>query len=380
MWLTALSILIAILVPPQPSSAPDTVRALRVAYADGRTSITPLSDRGRVSWTVTFPRVAGATPVSEDGLSLSALQFEEARDGDALRVTLALLYGSPHQRRVQVTTVRVAGETPVRVDALESFGVQPVTLSLVSLPPAQLRIPSVISPSSDLAFDVELSEGAVPAYRVNVSNHSTRAVMMMQFKAYRGSVISISGRPRGTGKVPLIDPGARYVLTLNATPNQGRESNAGAWLPLDRLEITSVLWADGFVDGDARVADDERALDGGTALQLDRLVALLRGVARDPSGRQIAALRELVSAAPITVTTDEAATVHASLGPRTQMTVPQVLSTMQAGMRNARSAVLNDIDAFIRDMPGADVAAYTRWLDAMVPKFAAWRARIGAAR
>lgn len=379
MHVLVLAIVASTLLQVAPSPAtPGAVRALRVAYADGRTTVTPITERGVVSWTPAFPRVPGARTATEDGLPLNALQFEEAPDGDALRVTLALLYGSPHQRRVPVTTVRVTAEAPVRVDALQAFGVQPITMSIVTLPPAQLHLPSVTSPSSDLAFDVEVVEGAVPAYHVTISNYTARAVMMLQFKAYRGRMIAIQGSPRGTGSVPLIDPKTRYVLKIRATPNQGRGPEGQAWLPLDRIEITTVMWSDGLVEGDAKVADGERVLDAGTAQQLDRLLTLLRDVARDPSGRQIAALKELVTAMPIWVTSEEAASAHESLGAQTQFTAPQVQMMMQTGMRNARTAVLNDIDEFIRDMPGAQVAVYARWLDGVVAKFEGWRARIRA--
>jgi len=383
MRIPVFAIVAATLVPPlqaPPPPVPGVARALRVEYGDGRKTLSPVSDRGKVSWTPAFPRITGARTATEDGLPLSALQFEEARDGDALQVTLALLYGKPQERRVQVATVRLTGDTPIRVDALESFGVTPVTLSIVTLPAAQLVVPSIISPSSDLGFDVEIVEGAVPAYYISVGNLSNRSVMMMQFRAYRGNTISMSGRPRAVGKLPLIEPGTRYLLRLPATPNQGRGPENAPWLTIDRVEITSVLWSDGFVDGDAVVADDERALDAGTVQQLDRLVALLRDVARDPSGRQVAALREVVAAIPITVTPEEAAAVRASLGQQSKLTAAQVHMAMQAGMRNARSGVLNDIDQFIRDMPGAEAAAYARWLDAVIVKFDAWRARIRAAR
>ena len=72
--------------------------------------------------------------------------------------------------------------------------------------------------------------------------------------------------------MPLIEPGKRYILKMNATPNQGRGSGGEAWLPLD------------------------------------------------------------------------------------------------------------DVDGFIRDRPGAEVASYARWLDDVIVKFDAWCARIRAAR
>ena len=79
MRITALALLVAALVPlEQPVSQHATARALRVIYADGRTTITPVSDRSNVRWTASFPRVAGASTTTDDGLPLFALQFEVA--------------------------------------------------------------------------------------------------------------------------------------------------------------------------------------------------------------------------------------------------------------------------------------------------------------
>lgn len=83
------------------------------------------------------------------------MQYEEALEPDGVAITVALLYGSPHERRVAVDTVHVSSERPARVDALEAFGIQPVAFSLVPLPPVQLHQPSIISPSSDLEVSVD---------------------------------------------------------------------------------------------------------------------------------------------------------------------------------------------------------------------------------
>jgi hypothetical protein len=358
----------------QATAAPaDTVRALVVQYADGRKTVTPIGTSGRVSWTMRFPRVPGVE-TSRDGLPLSALQFEEALDGQAVVVTLALLYGSPQQTRVAVTSVRVTGPQPVRVDALEAAGVQPIALSMIDLPPAQLHIPSATSPSSQLEIGVEtVVAGAVPSYHAAITNHSDRSVMMLAFKAYRGNAIAISGRPRGAGHTPLIPTGEAYLLKLPASAN-GRGDGTSAWLPLDRLEITSVLWSDGLVEGDPMPAALEHALDAGSAQQLTAILALLRAAVRDPSAHPLPQLRSGIASLSIRVTGEDAARALAAIPGPLRLPVTQVGSTMEAGMRNARSAVLNDIDEYLKSAPSP--SSYADWLVRLTAKFDGWRSRI----
>lgn len=376
----ACAVALVVLLPQQTAGAqaaapPDTVRALVVQYADGRTTVTPIGTSGRVSWTMRFPRVAGVE-TSRDGLPLNALQFEEALDGQAIVVTLALLYGSPQQRRVPVTSVRVTGAQPVRVDALEAAGVQPVALSIVDLPPAQLHIPSATSPSSHLEIGVETVAGAAPSYHAAITNHSDRSVMMLAFKAYRGNAIAISGRPRGPGHTPLIPAGEAYLLKLPASAN-GRGDGASTWLPLDRLEVTSVLWSDGLVEGDPMPAALEHALDAGTARQLAAILAVLRAAAREPSARPLPQLRNEIAALGLEVAAEDAARALAAIPGPAQLSAAQVGSTMESGMRNARSAALNDLDEYITSAPST--SDYVRWLARVIAKFDAWRSRIAGA-
>jgi hypothetical protein len=358
-----------------PARQSGEVRALAVQYADGRRTVTALSTSGRVSWTPLFPRIDGAV-TDRDGLPLRALQFEEAPDEDGVTVTVALLYGAPHQQRVQVTAARVVDERPVRVAELAAFGVRPVTFSLVPLPPAQLHLPSVISPSSSLDVSVETVTDPAPAYHATIVNHGSRDVMMLAFKTYRGNVVAMSGMPRGSGHTALIVPGDAYVLKLNATARAGRGATATGWLPIDRLEITSVLWSDDLVEGDGQPAAEEHAVDAGTALQLDRLLALLRAAARDPATSLPAHLRAGIDGLSIAVSADEAAAAAAAIPGTVLLPVARVASMMQLGMNNAKQAVLNDLGELQRISPSPAASDYAAWVTRTVAKYAAWRGRI----
>jgi len=370
-----LPLMVSLRAAPQ-AGAPDAIRALSVTYADGRVTNRTLSDRGRASWTTLFPRIPGADTARE-GLPLNALQFEEAREGPNLIVTIALLYGSPQQKRVQVASVRVPEDRPVRVTELEAFGVKPIDLMIVRLPPAQLTIPSVTSPSSQLDVQVEADSTSVPpAYRFRIANRSTQGVMSLAFKGFRGVRPSISGHPRGPTHTALIPPGETYTLRFDATANGNRGGGSDAWLPMDRFVITSVLWSDGLVEGEREPAADERALDAGTTNQLRRAIAVLRTAAASPGAHPPETLRAEITALAIDVTGDEVAAARASFSDPSLLTDDHVRSAMRSGMQNVKNAILNDLDEYVTVRRAATGASYAEWLTAMVTKFDGWRQRL----
>jgi hypothetical protein len=369
-----LPLVATLLLAGAPPEQADAVRGLATQYADGRRTVTALSTKGRVSWTATFPRIHGAD-TSRDGLPLFALQFEEALEPSGVAVTVALLYGKPHERRVQVATVHVTGEQPVRVPELEAYGVRPVELSLVPLPLVQLHLPALTAVSSSLEMSAETLADPVPGYRITMVNRGARDVMMIAFKSYRGNAPGAQGRPRGNGHQPLIRAGDSYVLNLSASSRPG-SGGAAEWLPIDRVDVYSVLWSDDLVEGDGRVAADEHALTAGTALQLDRLVALLRAAARNPAAQPVAGLRDRVANLTLVVTADEAAAAAATIPGDVRLPAAQVRSTMESGMRNARSAVLNDFDELLKASSSPQASDYAAWLTRLVEKYSGWRSRI----
>jgi len=356
--------------------SPGDIRALSVTYADGRKTNSPLGNQGRVSWTAAFPRIPGAE-TARDGLPLNALQLEEAIEGPNLVVTIALLYGSPQQRRVQVASVRVAEDRPVRVSELEAFGVKPIEMTIVRLPPAQLIIPSVTSPSSQLDVQVEAdSATAAPAYVVRIANRSTQPVMSLAFMSYRGNRPAMSGHPRGRAHTPLIPPGETYDLRLSAAANSARSNASDAWLPVDRFVIRSVLWGDGLVEGEREPAAVERALEAGTANQLQRAVAVLRAAAATPGAHPPDKLREEIAALVIDATAGEVQAARASLDDPSLLPPARVESMVRLGMQNVKNAILNDLDEFTTVHRAAGPAVYGEWLTAMVAKFDGWRQRL----
>ena len=225
----AAAILIPCLATPAfPQSQPpktDTTRGLSIQYADGRVSTGPVRRSGGM-WTATFPRLAGAD-TSRNGLPLTTLDVKHVIDGSNVVVTVTLYYGGPGQHGVTVEKVRLSQDEPIRVDELRRYGVEPITLSLVTLPPSTAYAPDVISVSGQLAARAEAVGGNVSAYRVVVTNRSTQPLMWLQFKAYRANRLAILGRPKGKRNLPLIQPNAGVHLRDH---EQHRRARGGRWI------------------------------------------------------------------------------------------------------------------------------------------------------
>jgi hypothetical protein len=352
---------------------PSAIRVITEQYADGRVVRTAIRDADWDDWTPMFPRVAGAA-TDRDGLALHAMQFEHAIAGPNLVVTVALLYGSPFQKRVPVTTVTLTGERAVRVDELTAFGVQPISLSLASIPRPDLSIPTVTTPSSQLETSVEVPATGMPRYRISITNHAQQAVMELAFQGYRANARGLSGKPHHNDHTPLISPGETYTLTLAASPNGRGATPGNLWLGLDRIVFTSVTWSDGVVDGSERPALETRVVDAGTARQLDRVLTLMLA-AQTTQTPDLQKLRAAVSALSID---DAEAVRNAATGPKAVGEAAAVTLT-RLGMQRVKDVLLDDLDEFLHEPRADDPARSRAWLTSALAKFDGWRTRVAAA-
>lgn len=349
---------------------PNAVRIITVTYADGRTTRTPVREKGWVSWTPAFPRIVGAQTV-DDGLALAALQLEHAIEGRQLVVTVALLYGTPHQKRVPVTSVRLTDDQPVRVEELIRFGVQPITLAIVSMSRPQLGIPAVTTPSSQLETAVGTDATGAPRYLISITNHAQQGVMALAFEGYHGTTRGLSGKPHTPGHTPLIAPGDTYTLTLDASPNARSTNPADLWFTLDRVVITSVTWSDGIVEGSERPALETQIVNDATARQLARALTLMRS-AQAADAPDLSRLRTAISSLSL----DDPDAVHVAASDPKRVDQAAALSLTRIGMQNAKDGLLNDFDEFLRDPRSANSSAQREWLSSAVAKFDGWRTRI----
>jgi len=98
--------------------------------------------------TAVFPRINGMDTARE-GMSLNGLDVSHVVEGDEVVVTVSLLYRSgPNKNTLKVATVRLAAKRPVEVNELRRYGVEPIALSIVSIPSTYVFAPLGISVSA----------------------------------------------------------------------------------------------------------------------------------------------------------------------------------------------------------------------------------------
>jgi len=312
------------------AAVPDsTPRELAIKYADGHTAYQVLRPSGG-SWTPFFPRIPGVE-TSRNGLPLTALDVAHALDGPDVRVAISLIYGRPHQDRLKVATVTVTAERSVRVDQLTAYGVEPVTLSIIALRPAPPFVPSVSASSSALEVTVEALTTENPTYQIRVINRSAQALMAFQYEGYRGDRRLYSGRQKTARHTPLVPPGGQHVFFVPAIVAPHDPSPVTR---PDRVIITSVMWDDGIVEGEAAPAASEEALSAGAARQIPRVVALLQRARQETP----AILHSRIEALSIDVTPADAAAVQAALSNLKVLTVDAVRFAMANGMQQVKDA------------------------------------------
>lgn len=321
----------------------DTTRGLNVRYADGRVSTRPLHRTGGM-WTAAFPRIPGAD-TAKNGVPLTTLDITHVIDGSTVVVTVTLFYGGPGQHGTTVAIVRLSGEEPIRVDELRTYGVEPITLSLVTLEPSTAYAPDVVSVSGQVMARAEAIGSNVSAYRVFVTNRSNQPLMWVQFKAYRADRLAVLVRPRGKRNLPLIQPNGEYTFEItNSTAGTQAADGSETWQPLDRIELTAVMWQDGASEGEAAAAADQRRVDLLRVTQLESLLAQLRAA----PGRPLPSLRAEVARG----------------------------MTSDLETRRARDSIVAALDRFIQAQATSTLPEFRTWLAGTIAEYEQWLARI----
>jgi hypothetical protein len=337
---------VSLAAQPRPSRT-DTSRAVSITYADGRSVTSPLRHGGGM-WTGEFPRMPGVQ-TSRDGQLLSTLDVKHGIEGDDVVLTVSLSYGGPGRNAVTVARVRLSGEEAVQVTELRAYGVEPILVSLVPIPPSTAYAPTAVSASAQLFVRAEPVGSNTSAYRVLLANESLLPLMWLQYKAYRGDRLAIMGRPRGKRNLPLVLPGAEYSFDITtSTAALDSPDRPEPWQAIDRIEVTSVMWQDGTLEGDPQPAAEQRRFDQLRARQLVALREILRG----GTPQSMASLREQIASG----------------------------LTSDLEVRRARDSMLGDLDALVSAGKAPDSPEFRAWVARTLGECEQWLMRIAQSK
>ena len=226
------------------------------------------------------------------GYVTTALDVSHVAEGDELVVTVSLLYRAGANRStVPVATVRVAADRPVEVGELRRYGVEPITLSIVSIPATYAFAPRGVSVSAYVDVKAAPVGPNAAAYRVTITNRAPFPLMWFRFEAHRCEGSPISGVKRANRDFPLVMPNGEYTFELpSGSMGQSSGDDPGAWHPVDLVEVTSLMWQDGAVEGSKETAAQKYGWDRQRSNYLRAVLTILRA-----DRRSITALRDDIS-------------------------------------------------------------------------------------
>jgi hypothetical protein len=350
-----------LLVFAQTAVAPATV-ALATTWSDGRTTYHLTTAKRGVMWTPMFSRVDGYQP-PDGSKPVYAVQFARVLVDGAIHVDVTVLLGSAAPPGVPVDRVVITPGARITVDALRKFGVQPVTLSMVTVAPMTPYLPTVVSVSPRIEIaQVEILNAPYPGYRLTLRNLGAQEVVSAHVQSYRGQERALSALKRSDDGRPMMTVGGTYTFDVNLTGgNAPASGDPLVWTPqpLDEIDIDAVTWSDGTHDGTQPYPQLDAIVtsDSGRRLQLGRIVEVLRHALDAPTfdADRFALLRSDIAALPDAE--------------------PDQLSAAQDAMRSVKAAIVADLARLsstasadrLRERVAALLVRYEAWLKRISP-------------
>jgi hypothetical protein len=355
------SIVVALCLTQAPAAPevvlPPATVALVEAYADGRVSYELTSAKPAWMWTIKFPRIRDWQPAPGTP-PLRAVKLARVLVGRDVRVDVSVLRGAALEDEVPVTSVVVTHGAHVIVKELRAFGVEPIDLSLDEAAPMTPYLPTVFSVSPNLEIaSVAPRDAPYPGYRIPVRNLSSKAAANFHVQTYRGADKALSSLQRGAEGRPAMIPGGTFTFDVNLTSGRKTETGLLEPTPLDVIEIDSVRWDDGTVDGVPVMPSAVIASDAGRRTQLTRVTTILRNAIHD--GRDADLLARIKSEIAALPDYDEAQ-----------------LADARTAMRAAKAAALDDVRRFERDRSIGHAPDVMSWLTATLDRYDRWITRL----
>jgi hypothetical protein len=353
--------------------APPPPNAVVVTYADGFRAPLRIGQAGCGGWTPKFPRVAAWTPQPNE-LPVSAINYRCERTAAGVRVAVSVFRGSPHQQEDPIATVLVTPGQNVLVYQLKAVGVEPVTLSLGHIAEAVIAPPKVGVPSP-LREIVEVTVISAPParYRVLLRNRAAKAVRGISIEGAREGQRVIGARRVGREGAMLIDVGGDFALDVNVPVTRPAADGSIGAAPLDRIQITAVVWSDRTLDGGVE-GINAMVADFGDRLGLAQVLAVLQRPATPAAAPNARDLRAALGALPIDVTDAMIDDAHAHVPSAIGINQDRVATLLRVSLQGIKKMALDDLAAFESAPPGA--GTLEAWVNTTTGRYVRWLERL----
>jgi hypothetical protein len=364
-------------VSAQETASQPTRLALEVTYYPGRTPAYQAVKR-EGGWYGLFARIdAQNTPRNA---ALRAVHVASYLEQDTVRVIISLLSGEKGPENKQQIAEYVIRETEkITVEELRQFGIQPFEIKLIRLAPTLGPVPDVVLKEiqSLLVVKSVANDSTLPSFQISLLNQSDKDVMALAVNVTT-TKRQMTSLPRGAEGKPLIEAGRVHELRV-AAPLRARETMGGYepfTLTNQRIEITTVVFADGTFEGDPSAAAMFKSFRANEKAELLRLIPLLENAMMSPED-VTDALKNLER--NVRFPSNDSATAPGRNASNSPPMAPPEAGRNQADVETFFPPIRADLVKEIRRLQSddrLDKNRYIAWLGATKKRFESWLARL----
>lgn len=266
----------AAIAAAQERAAVSSDRPLVLEVADQRTrpQMVPVFEPPRHRYVVLFAPPASDIPATIREPRLKGVAVRAARVDAAIEVELLLVLRGVPDLEQTLAVYRLAPGASVSTEPLLAYGLAPLTLRAHAIPAVTSPPPAVDVPGRMLRATVATVAGAIPQYRLSLTNASEhKGVYGLALDLRFEDGTSVTKMPSGVRGQPLAGPGGTIVQGMNG--NASFQNGAFTPVPARVLRIVAVVFDDGTFEGHPEAADELLARRGAELGQVRRLLTLL---------------------------------------------------------------------------------------------------------
>jgi hypothetical protein len=210
-----------------------------------------------------------ASPRGEASPSVWTLIVTAQPAGDMWRINVSLGLGEYYDGGAkQVATYVLRTNERAEVSEVMQHGVEPFRVGVLKVSTSAARAPHVMNRTQSILVEKLEARPLPEPYQLWLKNHSGKDVLAIQINSHKGGKFSaLRWHEKGRSQ-PLIKAGDSYRITILSEDRACAGTDGYRPTQSDRLEISSVVFADGSYEGTSGLAALIRAKTLGHAQHL----------------------------------------------------------------------------------------------------------------
>jgi hypothetical protein len=306
------------------------------------------------------------------------INLAAARHGDEWDLSVSVTL--PKEETKRLAFARLQEGEKIKVEKFLDYDLRPSEVSIVKIDPVRALEPEIINLTSSIEVS-SIKATIVPVpFRLVLKNNSNKPVRGLEINTYKGTTRRYLAWPEGSGDRFLIEAGGTYQVDMSSdagyrlvAPEEYEPSQT------DRVEIATVVFADGSYEGNSNLAQILGAKTIGTRIQLERVLPLI-AKALDSTGADDAQVlvnfKEALSSLDVSVQpsySDELRNRYPTLD---ENELKGLDGSIGWGLQQVRSWTLSDLSKFTREAGKDPTASVRDWLTKEKEKYEKWRSQL----